>query len=191
MMTDFHATAATDTGTLIGTQAGYRITSVTEVTDRDALDALMLDYYGVLVEKLAAAGVPGGYTPSDLKASFWPNLHKILPPNGRFLLVHDAAGRLVGCASLQLAGVNRGELKRLYIRPQANGNGLGRMLVTAQMEAAKAMGWQTLLINIIKGNTESIRIFEALGFRYIDRYPECFDPIELDPYFVYMQSDLT
>jgi GNAT superfamily N-acetyltransferase len=174
-----------------GAPSAYRITSVTEVSDQDALDELMLEYYGVLVEKLTVAGVPGGYTPSSLKASFWANLHKILPPTGRLLLVHDAADRLVGCAQLQQASVDAGELKRLYIRPEANGNGLGRRLVTEQMEAAKAMGWRKLLINIIKGNEESIRIFEALGFRYIDRYPECFDPIELDPWFVYMQRDLT
>ncbi len=173
------------------TASPYRITSVTEVTDRDALDALMLEYYGVLVEKLKVAGVPGGYTAAGLKASFWPNLHQILPPHGRLLLVHDAGGRLVGCASLQQAGPDAGEFKRLYIRPEANGHGLGRMLVTAHMEAAKAMGWRRIVINILKGNTESIRIFEALEFRYIDRYPECFDPIDLDPWFVYMQRDLT
>ena len=180
-----------DAATRMGASSAYRITSVTEVTDRDALDALMLEYYGVLVEKLTAAGAAGGYAPSGLKASFWPNLHKVLPPNGRLLLVHDVSDRLVGCASLQQAGPDSGEFKRLYIRPEANGNGLGRKLVTAQMEAAKAMGWRRLVINIIKGNKESIRIFETLGFRYIDRYPECFDPIELDPWFVYMECDLT
>jgi putative acetyltransferase len=190
-MSSIQPAVAPDGTTRIGAPSTYRITSVTEVTDRDALDELMLEYYGVLVEKLTAAGVPGGYTPSGLKASFWPNLHKILPPTGRLLLVHDAADRLVGCAQLQQASLDAGELKRLYIRPEANGNGLGRRLVTAQMEAAKSLGWRRLVINIIKGNEESIRIFEALGFRYIDRYPECFDPIELDPWFVYMQRDLT
>lgn len=187
MMTTLQPAVAADGGA----SSAYRITSVIELTDRDALDELMSEYYGVLVEKLAAAGGSGGYTPSALKASFWPNLHKIRPPNGRLLLVHDAAERLVGCASLQQAGPDAGEFKRLYVRPEANGHGLGRMLVTAQMEAAKATGWRRLLINILKGNKESTRIFEALDFRYIDRYPECFDPIEPDPWFVYMQRDLT
>ena len=190
-MTTIHPAVAPDATTRIGSPSAYRIASVKEVTDRDALDELMLEYYGVLVEKLTAAGVPGGYTPSGLKASFWPNLHKILPPTGRLLLVHDAAGRLVGAATLQQASPDAGELKRLYIRPEANGNGLGRRLVTAQMEAAKSMGWRRLVVNIIKGNEESIRIFEALGFRYIGRYAECFDPMDLDPWFVYMQCDLT
>jgi RimJ/RimL family protein N-acetyltransferase len=190
-MTMIQPAVAPDGATRMGAVSAYRITSVTEVADRDALDALMFEYYGVLVEKLMAAGVPGGYTPSGLKASFWPNLHKVLPPTGQLLLVHDAADRLVGCATLQQASPDTGEFKRLYIRPEANGNGLGRRLVMAQMETAKAKGWRRLVINIIKGNEESIRIFEGLGFRYIERYPECFDPIELDPWFVYMECDLT
>jgi hypothetical protein len=28
-----------------------------------------------------------------------------------------------------------------------------------------------------------LRIYEAKGFRYIDRYPECADPIGVDPWF--------
>lgn len=169
----------------------YRIMDMTEVTDRDALDALLSDYYGAIVRKLTAIGIAGDFTPSSLKASFWPNLHKILPPTGRLLLVQKAAGGLVGCATLHQIRPDAGELKRLYIRPEANGNGLGRQLVLAQMEAARSMGWRHLLVNIITGNIESIRIFEGLGFHYIDRYPECSDPVEVDPWFVYMQRDLT
>jgi len=174
-----------------GVSSAYRITSVTEVTDRDALDALLLEYYGVIVQKIIAAGISAAFTPSGLKASFWPNLHKILPPTGRLLLVHDAADRLVGCATMHQIRPDAGEFKRLYIRPEANGNGLGRRLVMAQMEAARSMGWHRLLVNIIKGNSESIGIFEGLGFHYIDRYPECSDTLEADPWFVYMQRDLT
>ena len=34
-----------------------------------------------------------------------------------------------------------------------------------------------------------LRIYESLGFRFIERYPECSDPIELNTYFDYMQFD--
>ena len=172
------------------TPSPYRITSVTEVADRDELDALLHDYYTVIVQKITAAGMVNAYTPSMLKASFWPNLHKVLPPSGRLLLVRDEADRLVGCVTLQGIGPDAGEIKRLYVRPDANGHGLGRALVTTQIEAARSMGWRRLMVNIIRTNRESIRIFEALGFHYVARYPECADPIEADPFFVYMQRDL-
>lgn len=170
---------------------GYRMSSVVEVTDKAALDDLLLDYYGVIVGKLTKAGVPPLYSPQDLKASFWPNLHKFLPPSGRLILVHDAKDRLVGCGTLQQVRSDAGELKRLYVRPEANGHGLGRAIVDARINAARDMGWSAVLVNAIQGNADMLRIYETLGFQFIDRYPECSDPIEVDPYFVYMQLELS
>jgi GNAT superfamily N-acetyltransferase len=169
---------------------GHEITSVTEVADRPALDALLREYYAVVLAKLAAAGGPRHYRPEDLAASFWTALPKVLPPAGRLLLVHDEAGRLVGCGTLQQARADAGELKRLYVRPEANGHGLGRKLVDARIDAARAMGWRTLLVNAIRGNQDMLRIYEKIGFRYIDRYPECSDPAEIADFFIYMQRDL-
>ncbi|MBF9058329.1 GNAT family N-acetyltransferase [Rhodobacterales bacterium HKCCSP123] len=190
MMTGNQDASPADAAGRDGNPSGYRITSVTEVTDRAEIDALLLEYYGVIVRKITAAGIVHDFTPTGLMASFWPNLDRILPPNGRFLLVRDGADGLMGCATLHRIGPETGEFKRLYVRPEANGHGLGRALVMAQMEAARSMGWQRLMVNIIKGNRESIRIFEALGFRYIPRYEGCSDPIEADPHFVYLQKDL-
>jgi GNAT superfamily N-acetyltransferase len=169
---------------------GYRISSVTEVKDRSALDELLLEYYSVILRKFSEAGGPPLYTPQDLKASFWPDLQKFLPPTGRLVLVHDATDRLVGCGTLQQARQDAGELKRLYVRPEAKGHRLGRAIVDARIEAAREMGWRTLLVNAIRGNQDMLRIYESLGFQFIDRYAECSDPSEVAEYFVYMQCDL-
>jgi putative acetyltransferase len=170
--------------------APYRVTSVTDVPDRSALDDLLSDYYEVIVAKLDAAGVVHGYTPEDLKASFWPNLDKVLPPTGRLVLAHDPAGRLVGCGTLHQVRPDAGELKRLFVRPEAKDRRLGRAIVDARIQAAREMGWSTLLVNAIRGNTEMTRIYETIGFRYIDRYAECSDPREMDRHFVYMRCNL-
>lgn len=167
----------------------YRISTVAEVVDRPALNDLLLEYYGVILTKFKAAGGPPLFQPADLLASFWPNLHKFLPPTGMLLLVHDESDRLVGCATLQQARPDAGELKRLYVRPEAAGHGLGRTLVDIRIKAARDMGWKTLLVNAVRGNQDMLRIYESIGFRYIDRYPECSDPVEADPYFIYMQHD--
>lgn len=57
------------------------------------------------------------------------------------------------------------------------------------MKAAQEMGWQTLLVNAVKGNQDMLRIYKSLGFRFIERYPECSAPIELTDYFDYMEYD--
>lgn len=169
----------------------YETTSGTDVPDRGALHAMLLEYYGVILRKFAAAGGPPLSRPEDLLASFWPNLHKVLPPTGRLILVHDTGtGRLVGCGTLHQAGHDAGELKRLYVRPEASGHSLGRAIVDARVQAARDMGWRTLFVNAIKGNEDMLRIYESLGFRFIDRYPECSDPGEVADYFIYMRYDL-
>lgn len=167
----------------------YTISSVAEVKDKPALNDLLLEYYAVVLTKFEAVGGPASYEPADILASFWPNLHKFLPPTGRLLLVHDEAEQLVGCGMLQQARPDAGELKRLYIRPEASGHGLGRTLVDVRIKAARDMGWKTLLVNAVRGNQDMLRIYESIGFRFIDRYPECSDPVEADPYFIYMQYD--
>jgi len=179
---------------LQGYLMNFQISSVSDegdLADRAALDALLLEYYGIIVRKFTAAGGPAIYTPEMLKSSFWPNLHKILPPTGRLILAHDETGRLVGCGTLHQARADAGELKRLYVRPEAAGHGLGRQIVDLRIQAAREMGWKTLLVNAIRGNTDMLRIYETLGFRYIDAYPECSDPIEAQPWFIFMERDLT
>lgn len=168
----------------------HTLTSVTEVTDKVPLDDLLDEYYCVIVRKLALAGVPQKYTVKDLKASFWPSIDNFLPPSGRLILVHDDAGALVGCGTLQQTRADAGEVKRLYVRPKANGHGLGRAIVDARLQAARLMGWRRILVNAVRDNQDMQRIYQSLGFEFVDRYPECSDPIELDPYFVYMQRKL-
>lgn len=53
---------------------------------------------------------------------------------------------------LQQARPDAGELKRLYVRPEAAGNRLGKALVDMRIEAAREMGWRTLLVSTPIGN---------------------------------------
>ena len=167
----------------------YRIASVTEVTDKPALEELLTEYYAVVFHKLTLAGGVAKNEPKAVASSVLANIQTFLPPTGRLVLAHNSQNRLVGCGTLQQARPDAGELKRLFVRPKASGNRLGRALVDARMKAAHEMGWRTLLVNAVTGNQDMLRIYERLGFRFIERYPECSDPIELTDYFDYMQFD--
>ena len=129
----------------------FTISSVAEDKDKSALNELLLENYAVILKKFAAAGGPAVYIPEDLLASFWPNLHKFLPPTGRLFLVKDSREMLVGCAILQQARPDATELKWLYVRPEASGHGLGGALVDVRLNAARDMGWKTLLVNAVGG----------------------------------------
>jgi len=96
----------------------------------------------------------------------------------------------VGCGTLQQAGPDAGELKRIYVRREASGHRLKQVIIDARIEAAREMDWQKLLVNTPIGNREILHLYENLGFKYIERFPECSDPAEVAECFVYMQLDL-
>lgn len=62
------------------------------------------------------------------------------------------------------------ELKRLYCRPAGRGHGLGRALTETAILAAREMGYTTLYLDTDHGLTHANAVYEALGFRDIDKY---------------------
>ncbi len=91
------------------------------------------------------------------------------PPHGRLLLAtHDGAP--VGCAALRDAGAGRAEMKRLYVRPQARGLGLGRALAERIVEEARAAGYAEIVLDTLPTMGTAHRLYEQLGFRPIAPY---------------------
>jgi GNAT superfamily N-acetyltransferase len=75
------------------------------------------------------------------------------------------------------------------VRPEAAGHGLGRQLVEARMQAARDIGWRTLLVNTLLDNEDTLRIYRKIGVRFSARYPECSDPVEVADKFHCLQYD--
>jgi len=91
------------------------------------------------------------------------------PPRGCLLLA-GPAGAAVGCIALRPlaeAGVPDGavgEVKRLYVKPVARGQGLGERLVEAIVAAARATGCRQLKLDTLEHMTDARRLYERLGF---------------------------
>lgn len=84
-------------------------------------------------------------------------------------------GKAVGCVALRPLAAGIGEMKRLYVRPDQRGTGLGKRLVVTVLEAAKTMGHDRVRLDSTPEMAGAIRLYESLGFTRIEPY--CLNPI--------------
>jgi putative acetyltransferase len=93
-----------------------------------------------------------------------------LPGSYAPLLLAFESDRLAGCAALRKIGHGIGEMKRLYVRPAFQGNGLGRSLVERVIAEAKAAGYHALRLDTLSKMERAITLYRVLGFREIPPY---------------------
>jgi GNAT superfamily N-acetyltransferase len=163
---------------------------VTALPDPQAFEALMRDYYQVMIDKLVAAGGPN-HSAKDLAADTMAHIDTLLPPDGRVLLATKDDGTLIGCGVIRRIRPDAAELKRMYVRPEAQGLGLGRQLFEMRIAEARNMGCTHLYADTITGNTAMLSMYEKFGFRYIPRYPENANDPELAPYLVFLEHRIS
>lgn len=92
-------------------------------------------------------------------------------PGGCILLGRNGAV-VVGCVALRPLGHKIAEMKRLYVRPAFQGQGVGRSLCTALLGRAVELGYQKIRLDTVPGMAAAIGLYESLGFYSIPPYRE-------------------
>ncbi len=89
---------------------------------------------------------------------------KYAPPDGR-LFIATVDGRPAGCIALRRLDAGTGEVKRLYVRPEGRGLGIGSALARRVVDEARTVGYERLVLDTLERMSSARKIYESLGFR--------------------------
>jgi putative acetyltransferase len=105
---------------------------------------------------------------------------------GGSLLLAQRAGAAAGCVALRKLQDKICEMKRLYVRPEMRGLGVGKMLVDRVIADARAIGYERMRLDTVApAMNDAITMYRRRGFREIPPY--CANP---QAGALYMELDL-
>jgi len=154
----------------------FRISEARWPADRATVEVLFRKYVASLAEDISfqnvdeeLAGLPGKYA----------------RPGGVVLLAWDGA-EAAGAVAYRMFEPGVCEMKRLYIRPEFRGYGLGRELAEELIEHARARGYRTMLLDTLASMASARALYRDLGFSAVAPYYE--NPL---PGVAYMALELS
>lgn len=109
---------------------------------------------------------PGGF---ELHADDAPAADEFAPPGG-CMLIARLFGEAVGCGAIRTLGPGVGEIKRMWVSPQARGIGVGGRLLQALEREARRRKMRTVRLDTNGSLVEALRLYRTSGYRDIARY---------------------
>jgi GNAT superfamily N-acetyltransferase len=140
--------------------------------DLEAIRGLMAEYLAIQVDNYPdpqavarhhreeLAGLPGPYS----------------PPGGA-LFIGLAGDQPAGCVALRPQSDGVAEMKRLFVRDDFRGFGLGRRLAEAVVDAATQAGNSLLRLDVHVSRLPAIALYHSLGFSPVEPWEQT--PFEL------------
>lgn len=98
------------------------------------------------------------------------NLPKIYGSPRGCLLLARMNGEFVGCVAVRYQDDTVCEMKRLYVKPQHRGAGLGRHLAESAIRYARQLNYSRMVLDTLPNMTEAQSLYGSLGFREVEGY---------------------
>lgn len=137
------------------------VTIEAEPVDGEAARTSLESYFRELAERFEGGFDPGpGGAAGDVSMA---------PPGGAFLVAR-LDGRDVACGGLRTLEPGVGEIKRMWVAPDARGLGLARRLLAALEDEARALGLSRIRLDTNRVLAEAQALYRKAGYREIARF---------------------
>jgi putative acetyltransferase len=113
------------------------------------------------------------------------DLEGLAGPSVRFFVARGD-GRALGCGALWIDPAGSGELKRMFVSPEARGLNLGRRLLERIEEEARREGLSCMRLETGIHQPEALGLYRSAG--YVER--EAFGEYSPDSLSVFMEKSL-
>ncbi|HSL57884.1 MAG TPA: GNAT family N-acetyltransferase [Acidimicrobiales bacterium] len=147
-------------------------------------DAHIRHGFGIGLEPLLGRTIPE-YVAATLDA-----LCAAEPPEGVFYTVHRG-GQVVGMGGVRRTSDGASEMKRVFVRPDQRGGGLGSVIVRRLISDAESFGYTSMRLDSGPFMTSAHRLYEAEGFRDRPIYDGAEVPDELHHNWRFMERSLS
>lgn len=121
----------------------------------------------LFVEYAAALGVDLCFQDFDTELATLPG--KYAPPGG-VILLGEWGGAVAGVVALRPLDAKVAEMKRLFVRPEARGSGLGRRLALAVIKEARQAGYHSIRLDTLPQMVAAQELYRSLGFHETEAY---------------------
>ena len=101
--------------------------------------------------------------PVDHEVLHDPESH-LLADGGRILFAIDADDRAVGTVALRRESEGVFELTKMAVEPELRGAGIGRLLMTAALDAFRETGGRELFLESSSKLAPALKLYESVGF---------------------------
>jgi putative acetyltransferase len=109
---------------------------------------------------------------------------RVVAAGGDVLIVRVGAER-VGCVALVPTGNGVYELSKMAVTPELQGRGIGRKLLLAAIERARALGATSIFLGSNTKLASAIHLYESVGFAHVA--PEQIGPMPYERANVFME----
>lgn len=141
--------------------------AIIDIVDHDSPPTRVVIARTLMGEYAALPHTAGRWTTMDADVAALP--HPFVAPAG-VLLIASADDEALGCGALIALEPGVGELKRMYVRPDARGRGVGEALLRALLMHAGRLGFDRVRLDTAPELLAAQSLYRRYGFTAIPHY---------------------